>query len=194
LAPIKFSGLIPAIIQHATDKEVLMLGFMNQESFDLTLQSKRVTFFSRSRQRLWMKGESSKNFLNLVSYAIDCDNDCLLIQALPDGPTCHRGTRTCFNENETFLDALVKLIKERKGLSEGSSYTARLFNSGIPRIAQKVGEEAVEVVIEAVRGNSAKLKEEAADLLFHLLVLFEASDISIGDVFSILESRNATKS
>lgn len=187
--------LIPAIIQDKETKNVLMLGYMNQEAFDKTIASKKVTFFSRTKNRLWTKGEESGNFLNLVSYALDCDNDTLLIQVKPIGPTCHKGTATCWNEennqNFGFLSQLEKTIQERKenGSSE-KSYVASLFEKGINKIAQKVGEEAVEVVIEAKDNNDDLFLSESADLLFHYLILLQAKGYQLNDVVNVLKNRN----
>ncbi|MCC6412815.1 MAG: bifunctional phosphoribosyl-AMP cyclohydrolase/phosphoribosyl-ATP diphosphatase HisIE [Saprospiraceae bacterium] len=187
------SSLIPAIIQDANTGAVLMLGYMNSEALEQTQATGRVTFFSRSKQRLWTKGETSGHFLNVKDIKLDCDNDALLIKAEPVGPVCHTGADTCWNEkNETssFLFALEKVIQSRKGASPESSYTASLFASGMPKMAQKVGEEAVETVIEALGGTDERLLSESADLLYHLLVLLSARGLSLGDVEEVLRGRH----
>ena len=189
-------GLIPAIVQDAKTRSVLMLGFMNSEAVAKTLETRRVTFYSRSRQQLWTKGETSGNFLELVSITADCDQDTVLIQATPAGPVCHTGTDTCFgNVDESDpnpLDALLELEKtidaRRHRMSE-DSYVASLFRDGINKIAQKVGEEAVELIIEAKDDDLERFRSEAADLLFHYLVLLRAKDVSISDVVTTLRSR-----
>ena len=187
-------GLLPAIIQDATTKNVLMLGYMNQEAFEKTRQTKLVTFFSRSKQRLWTKGEESGHYLELVEMKADCDNDTLLILVNPKGPTCHRGTDTCWGEkNEPeygFLTTLETIIANRKTNQDSKSYVASLFKSGINKIAQKVGEEAVETVIEAKDNNGDLFLNEAADLLFHYLILLQAKEFKLDQVVSVLESRN----
>lgn len=186
-------GLIPVIIQDNITNVVLMLGYMNQEAFDKTQQEKRVTFFSRSKKRLWTKGEESGNFLNVNSLLIDCDNDTILIKATPAGPTCHTGADTCFNEKNVslnFLTELETIIRDRKNNPTDKSYTASLFAKGINKIAQKVGEEAVEVVIEAKDNNTDLFKGEAADLLFHYLILLQAKNFSLNDIINVLKSRH----
>ncbi len=186
-------GLIPVIIQDNITNVVLMLGYMNQEAFDKTQQEKRVTFFSRSKNRLWTKGEESGNFLNVNSLLIDCDNDTILIKASPAGPTCHTGADTCFNEKNislNFLTELETIIRDRKNNPTDKSYTASLFAKGINKIAQKVGEEAVEVVIEAKDNNDELFKGEAADLLFHYLILLQAKNFTLNDIISVLKSRH----
>ncbi len=186
-------GLIPVIIQDNITNVVLMLGYMNQEAFDKTQQEKRVTFFSRSKNRLWTKGEESGNFLNVDSLLIDCDNDTVLIKATPAGPTCHTGADTCFNEKNistNFLTELEMIIRDRKNNPTDKSYTASLFAKGINKIAQKVGEEAVEVVIEAKDNNDDLFKGEAADLLFHYLILLQAKNFTLNDIISVLKSRH----
>lgn len=188
-------GLIPAIIQDASTKNVLMLGYMSKEAVDKTISTKLVTFFSRSKKRLWTKGEESGNFLNLVDLKIDCDNDTLLIQANPVGPTCHKGTDTCWGEdniqNYGFLAQLESIIKDRKeNHKPEDSYVASLFEKGINKIAQKVGEEAVEVVIEAKDSNTNLFLNESADLLFHYLILLQAKGHSLNDVAEILKKRH----
>lgn len=188
------NGLIPAIIQDHHSGKVLMLGYMNQEAFDKTLNEKQITFFSRSKNRLWTKGESSGNFLNLVSWAVDCDADALLFKVNPVGPVCHTGADTCWNEKNSidisFLSKLEEVISERKNQNPESSYTASLFAKGINKIAQKVGEEAVEVVIEAKDQNQELFLNESADLLFHYLVLLQAKGFKLSDVIEVLASRH----
>jgi len=178
------NGLIPAIIQDATTKTVLMLGYMNAEALEKTQQSQLVTFYSRSKQRLWTKGEESGNVLNLVSIKNDCDNDSLLISVNPKGPTCHKGSDTCWNENNIqdfgFITTLENTIESRvKSKDSSTSYVASLFEKGINKIAQKVGEEAVEVVIEAKDNNNNLFLEESADLLFHYLMLLQAKGFKL---------------
>jgi phosphoribosyl-ATP pyrophosphohydrolase/phosphoribosyl-AMP cyclohydrolase len=188
-------GLVPAIVQDAQTKNVLMLGFMNQAAVDATLSLQKVTFFSRSKNRLWTKGEESGHHLNYRSMALDCDQDTLLIQASPVGPVCHTGTATCWgNENSLeglgFIAHLEEVIEQRRNAAPDSSYVASLFAKGINKIAQKVGEEAVELVIEAKDENEGLFKEEAADLLFHYLMLLQAKGIKLKDVVKILEKRH----
>ena len=191
----KCGGLVPAIIQDAKTKNVLMLGFMNQEAFDKTMETKKVTFWSRSRNCLWTKGETSGNFLNLVSIKIDCDNDTLLVQANPDGPTCHKGTDTCWGEDNEqnpllFLTELQDFINRRHEEMPEGSYTTKLFKDGVNRMAQKVGEEALETVIEATNGSSEKLVYEASDMLYHLIVLLTSKGLRIEDVAAELAKRH----
>ena len=188
-------GLVPAIVQDANTKMVLMMGFMNQEAIDATLSQKKVTFFSRSKSRLWTKGEESGNFLNYVSMSVDCDNDTLLVQAIPVGPVCHNGTDTCWGTENTpantqFLNTLEAIIAQRKTAAPESSYVASLFEKGINKIAQKVGEEAVEVVIEAKDNNETLFLDESADLLFHYLILLQAKGYTLQDVVKVLEKRH----
>jgi len=188
-------GLVPAIIQDANTKHVLMLGYMNEEAFQKTVSTKQVTFFSRSKQRLWTKGEESGNFLQLLDIKNDCDNDTLLIQVNPVGPTCHKGSDTCWNESNSqnfgFLTQLESVIKNRKENAEAeNSYIASLFKKGINKIAQKVGEEAVEVVIEAKDANDHLFLEESADLLFHYLILLQAKGFKLEDIVQVLEKRH----
>lgn len=187
-------GLVPAIIQDANTRKVLMLGFMNQEAIDATLLQHKVTFFSRTKNRLWTKGEESGHSLNYISMELDCDNDTLLIQANPVGPVCHNGTDTCWgtaNDSDlSFLSSLETVIDQRKGASPDSSYVASLFAKGINKIAQKVGEEAVEVVIEAKDDNAHLFLDESADLLFHYLILLNAKGFSLTDVVKVLASRH----
>ncbi|MEP3209891.1 MAG: bifunctional phosphoribosyl-AMP cyclohydrolase/phosphoribosyl-ATP diphosphatase HisIE [Maribacter sp.] len=188
-------GLVPAIIQDAQTKNVLMLGYMNQEAVDKTQETKKVTFFSRSKKRLWTKGEESGNFLNLVKIQNDCDGDTLLISVNPVGPTCHKGSDTCWNDENTanfgFLSQLESVIEERRTSSDSSeSYVASLFEKGINKIAQKVGEEAIETVIEAKDDNDDLFLNESADLLFHYLILLRAKGFSLNDVVKNLEGRH----
>lgn len=188
--------LLPAIVQHAISGKILMQGYMNPAALDYTLQSGLVTFFSRSKQRLWTKGESSGNTLQLVSADSDCDADSLLILALPKGPTCHTGADTCWHNNAAnspqlaFLYDLEQVIKSREGADPASSYTASLFAKGVKRIAQKVGEEGVEAALAATVGDREELKNEAADLLFHLLVLLRSQQLELNDVIQILKQRH----
>jgi len=187
-------GLIPAIIQDSETKNVLMLGYMNEESLQKTLETKKVTFFSRSKQRLWTKGEESGNFLELVDIKNDCDGDTLLIQAKPVGPTCHTGADTCWqqpnNQEYGFISNLEKTIKARRENADSEkSYVASLFEKGINKIAQKVGEEAVEVVIEAKDNNDHLFLDESADLLFHYLILLQAKGYQLNDVVNVLKGR-----
>jgi len=187
-------GLIPAIIQDSETKNVLMLGYMNEESIQKTIETQKVTFFSRSKQRLWTKGEESGNFLELVDIKNDCDGDTLLIQAKPVGPTCHTGTDTCWQEenaaNYGFISNLEKTIATRRENADSEkSYVASLFEKGINKIAQKVGEEAVEVVIEAKDDNDDLFLSESADLLFHYLILLQAKGFQLNDVVDVLKKR-----
>lgn len=188
------NGLVPAIIQDAVTKNVLMLGFMNSEAYEKTLEIKKATFFSRTKNRLWTKGEESGNFLNVVSIKNDCDNDTLLIQVNPVGPTCHKGSDTCWNETNTqtfgFLTKLEQVIKSRREEADSSkSYVASLFEKGINKIAQKVGEEAVETVIEAKDNNDDLFLNEGADLLFHFLILLQAKGFTLKDIEAVLKER-----
>lgn len=185
-------GLVPAIIQDDSTRQVLMLGYMNEEAFEKTLSEGRVTFFSRTKGRLWTKGETSGNFLTVKSIEKDCDADTLLVRVEAAGPVCHTGSKTCFGgrEHEGFLGALQSVIRQRhRDMPEGS-YTTRLFTKGAPKIAQKVGEEAVESVIEAVAGNNDGLVYEASDLIYHLLVLLENQGLSIADLEEELARRH----
>jgi phosphoribosyl-ATP pyrophosphohydrolase/phosphoribosyl-AMP cyclohydrolase len=189
----KTGNMLPAIIQHAESGEVLMLGYMNQEALDTTLASGKVTFYSRTKQRLWTKGESSGNFLNVVSIHPDCDNDTLLILANPVGPTCHQGTSSCFSPATPrwqFLYELEQILAGRKTADPESSYTARLYAKGTKRIAQKVGEEGVETALAATVNDRFELKNEASDLVYHLLVLLQDQDLSLGDVIDNLKERH----
>ena len=182
--------LTPAVIQHAKTGRVLMLGYMSPESLRLTRETGKVTFFSRSRKKLWMKGETSGNFLRVRSIEGDCDEDALLIQAIPDGPTCHTGKSSCFDAGFS-LDALDALLADRFRKKPKGSYVASLIRSGIDRMAQKVGEEAVETVIAAERSGKERLEEESADLLFHLMVLLRAKKSSLARVVEVLRRRNS---
>lgn len=188
--------LIPVVIQDNQTNKVLMLGYMNSEAFEKTKQEKVVTFFSRSKNRLWTKGEESGNFLKVDQLLIDCDNDTILLKATPLGPVCHTGSDTCFNEkNEKgdFLLRLESIIDARKTNPTDSSYVASLFKNGINKIAQKVGEEAVELIIEAKDSNDALFADEAADLLFHYLILLRAKGFNLSDVIKVLENRHKSK-
>ena len=187
-------GLIPAIIQDSETKTVLMLGFMNAEAYQKTVDTKKVTFYSRTKQRLWTKGEESGNFLNLIDIKNDCDNDTLLIQVKPKGPTCHKGTDTCWaDENKAdygFISNLEDTIQlRRENADSEKSYVASLFKLGMNKIAQKVGEEAIEVVIEAKDDNDDLFLSESADLLFHYLILLQAKGFKLNDVVEVLKSR-----
>jgi len=177
-------GLIPAIIQDNKTLRVLMLGYMSKGSLALSMECGNVTFYSRSKQRLWTKGETSGNFLKIISIDADCDGDTLLIKAEPRGVVCHKGTTSCFGDenSEGFIRQLAKTIKERHAAMPNGSYTTSLFNEGVSKIAQKVGEEAVETVIEALKGDKERLKYEIADLVYHLLVLMENENLSISDI------------
>ncbi|MBA3536390.1 MAG: bifunctional phosphoribosyl-AMP cyclohydrolase/phosphoribosyl-ATP diphosphatase HisIE [Tatlockia sp.] len=190
----KMQGLIPAIIQNANNGEVLMLGYMNQEALQATLETRLVTFYSRSKQRLWTKGETSGHRLKLKSMSLDCDGDSLLVQAIPQGPACHLGLSSCFQPAPLsqlgFLESLIKLIEERSKQNETTSYTAELLASGVNRCAQKVGEEAVETVIAAVSKNREELINEAADLVFHLLVMLQACELSFYELLDCLQRRS----
>ena len=189
----KLNGLIPAIIQDAKTNKVLMLGFMDEEAFTKTQKDKRVTFFSRSKNRLWTKGETSGNYLNVVDIQVDCDADTLLIKVNPTGPVCHTGSDTCFqeiNQDDAFLYELEQVILHRKNNLHLKSYTTSLFKRGINKVAQKVGEEAVEVVIEAKDDNKDLFMNEAADLLYHLQVLLAAKDVKLQEVVEILRNRH----
>jgi phosphoribosyl-AMP cyclohydrolase / phosphoribosyl-ATP pyrophosphohydrolase len=190
----KGEGLLPAIIQDSSTSKVLMLGFMNEEAFQKTKEEKVVTFFSRTKNRLWTKGETSGNFLKVENIFFDCDSDTILIKANPVGPVCHTGADTCFNEsnssNTNFIDQLKMIIKDRKNNPSDKSYTSSLFQKGINKVAQKVGEEAVELVIEAKDNNKDLFLGEAADMLFHYLVLLEAKEIDLDEVLGLLISRH----
>ena len=190
----KMGGLIPAIIQDARTKNVLMLGFMNKEAYEKTLEINKVTFFSRTKNRLWTKGEESGHFLDVVSIESDCDNDTLLIKAIPNGPVCHTGSATCFNDNNEFgiefLSHLQDFIEKRYQEMPEGSYTTSLFNSGVNRMAQKVGEEAIETLIEATNGTDGRMMYEAADMLYHLMVLFTSKGRRIEELAEALYRRH----
>jgi phosphoribosyl-ATP pyrophosphohydrolase/phosphoribosyl-AMP cyclohydrolase len=186
-------GLVPAIIQDNVTSKVLMLGYMNQEAIDKTISTGLVTFFSRSKNRLWTKGEESGNFLHYISVSVDCDQDSLLIKANPVGPVCHTGADTCWNElntSENFLLDLEKIIESRKLGNDEKSYVKSLFNKGINSIAQKVGEEAVELVIEAKDNDDDKFINEAADLIFHFLILLNIKNFTLQQVIDVLQKRH----
>jgi phosphoribosyl-ATP pyrophosphohydrolase/phosphoribosyl-AMP cyclohydrolase len=189
----KSNGLIPVVIQDACTMQVLMLGYMNEEAFEKTQESKLVTFYSRSRQMLWVKGESSGNFLNVVDIYIDCDKDTILVLANPVGPTCHTGATSCFavETSKGYLYRLQDTINQRIDNNISDSYTNKLFNKGINKIAQKVGEEAVELVIESKDDNIDLFKNEAADLLYHFMILLKAKKIQIEDIEEVLKARSA---
>ncbi len=190
---LKYSdGLIPAIVQDAATNKVLMLGFMNPEALAKTKSENKVTFYSRNKQRLWTKGETSNNFLLVKDILLDCDGDTLLIKATPTGPVCHTGTDTCFNENNSFftLENLEEVISNRKSNPTDGSYTSSLFAKGINKIAQKVGEEAVELVIESKDDDKEKFLGEAADLLFHYMILLQAKNYKLKDVIQVLNERH----
>jgi phosphoribosyl-ATP pyrophosphohydrolase/phosphoribosyl-AMP cyclohydrolase len=190
----KVGGLVPAVVQDASSKQVLMLGYMNQEAIRTTFETGRVTFYSRTKQRLWTKGESSGNFLLVKEILLDCDGDTLLVKADPVGPVCHTGADTCFGENNhshtAFIDKLRATIKDRKNNPTDKSYTASLFAKGINKVAQKVGEEAVEIVIESKDNNKELFLGEAADLLYHYLVLLEAKGYELDEVMEVLMERH----
>ncbi len=194
LAWDKMDNLLPAIVQDALSGKVLMQGYMDQDALAKTLETGKVTFFSRSKQRLWTKGETSGNTLDLVSLACDCDQDSLLVLANPNGPTCHTGVESCWFEGNTpaftFLADLERVLAARKDADPKSSYTASLYNKGIKRIAQKVGEEGVETALAATVHDKEELKNEAADLLYHLTVLLQASDMSLNDALDVLRERH----
>lgn len=189
----KSQGLIPCIVQDAKTNAVLMLGYMNREALDKTLSENKLTFYSRTKQRLWTKGETSGNYLHLVDVKVDCDDDTLLFKVKPEGPTCHTGSDTCFNEDNEFsgLEFLEAIIQERKKNPKAGSYTNQLLDSGINKVSQKVGEEAVELIIEAKDNNKELFLNEAADLMYHYLVLLAAKDYQLQDVLSILRQRHA---
>jgi phosphoribosyl-AMP cyclohydrolase / phosphoribosyl-ATP pyrophosphohydrolase len=207
LTDLKFDekGLISVIVQHAQTQKVLMLGYMKQATIQLTLETKKVTFWSRSRNEIWQKGFTSGNFLNFVSMEIDCDQDALLIQALPDGPTCHTGSESCFeawSEVESkintqidfsVLNTLISTIDQRFNEPKEGSYIQSLIEKGLPKIAQKVGEEGVEIVIEAMRNEPVLFNEEAADLLFHYLVLLRAKNVTFSEILEVLSKREKNK-
>lgn len=189
----KVDNLMPVIIQHYVSGDVLMLGYMNQDALTQTQNSGKVTFYSRTKQRLWTKGETSGNFLNVKSISTDCDNDTLLILVNPVGPTCHTGTNSCFAQAQTtwgFLFELEQLLAARKSADPTSSYTAKLYHDGTKRIAQKVGEEGVETALAATVHDKEELKNESADLIYHLLVLLQDQNLSLQDVIGILKARH----
>lgn len=188
----KNEGLVPVVIQHASTLQVLMLGYMNEEALEKTRAEGKVTFFSRSKQRLWTKGETSGNFLMVEEIQVDCDNDTLLIKAYPQGPTCHTGSTSCFQEEtpKGFLYELEKVIEQRITENPEGSYTAKLFSRGVNKVAQKVGEEAVELVIEAKDDNIDLFKNEAADLLYHYLILLKTKDLKLQDIEAVLKERH----
>ena len=185
-------GLIPAIIQDSATKNILMLGYMNQEAVELTLSSKKVHFFSRSKNRIWMKGEESGNILMLKSFKVDCDNDSILIKANPKGPTCHKGDDTCWGENNEkfFLNKLEEIIEDRVSNPQSNSYISNLFSNGIDKIAQKVGEEATELVIASKNSDKKEFIYESADLLFHFLLILQKRGIKFNDVINELKTRH----
>lgn len=193
----KMDGVVPAVVQHAETLQVLMLGYMTREALEQTEATGRVTFYSRSKKRLWQKGETSGNHLRLVSTDVDCDGDALLVRARPAGPTCHRGTTSCFGDANApglgFLGRLGGIVRERAASGGSQSYTRTLLESGVRRVAQKLGEEGVEVALAGAGGTGDELLEEAADLVFHLLVLLCAREAELGDVVEVLRRRHATR-
>ena len=192
----KTGGLIPVVVQDACSGQVLMLGCMNPEALEKTLETKKVTFWSRTKQRLWTKGETSGHWLNLVDIGTDCDSDALLVLVNPEGPTCHRGTKSCFSPVEhkwKFLRELEVLLESRRTADPATSYTASLYARGTKRIAQKVGEEGVETALAATVHDKEELKNEAADLVYHLLVLLADADLELADVIDILRARHASR-
>ena len=191
----KGNGLVPAVVQDDITMQVLMVGYMNEEAFHRTSEEGLVTFFSRSKQRLWTKGETSGNYLRVKEIAVDCDGDTILIRADPSGPVCHRGTYSCFGEAGTkgFLFRLEEIIRKRIEEESAGSYTSKLYRKGLNKIAQKVGEESVELIIEAKDDNIDLFKNEAADLLYHLLVLFRAKSVDLSDIEEVLASRHNAK-
>lgn len=184
-------GLVPAIIQHVHTSQVLMLGYMNQEAFDKTEAEGKVTFFSRTQNKLWTKGETSGNYLFLKEIAMDCDRDTLLIKVLPHGPTCHTGSTSCFKEETAkgFIYTLEDTIEQRIAAGDSTSYTSTLFKKGVNKVAQKVGEEAIELVIESKDNNLDLFKNEAADLLYHFLILLKTKEVKLEDIEQVLEGR-----
>lgn len=197
LAWEKMGGLIPAIVQDSFDGRVLMQGYMNQEALDVTLESGKVTFWSRSQNKLWTKGETSGNTLDLVEIHVDCDRDCLLVRAVPEGPTCHLGTDTCFDGQGkvapelAFLAELERVIAERDKQRPKGSYTTTLLEAGVKRIAQKVGEEGVETALAATAGDDEELLNESADLIYHLLVLLRSRNLELGSIVEVLKTRHS---
>ena len=188
----KSDGLVPVVIQNNTTLQVLMLGYMNEDAFEKTKAENRVTFYSRSKNRLWTKGEESGNFLEVNDIKIDCDNDTILIKATPKGPTCHKGTTSCFAEEtpKGFLYELERIVSERIDTDNETSYTNKLYKRGINKVAQKVGEEAVELVIEAKDDNDDLFKNEAADLFYHIVILLKAKGFTLEDIEQVLKERN----
>ncbi len=188
----KNNGLVPAIVQHANTLQVLMLGYMNKEALDKTIKEGKVTFYSRSKDRLWTKGETSNNFLIVDEIQEDCDNDTILIKAFPQGPTCHTGSTSCFKEETSkgFLYQLENIIEQRINERSENSYTSMIFNKGVNKVAQKVGEEAVELVIEAMDNNLDLFKNEAADLLYHLIILLKTKSLRLQDIEKVLLDRH----
>jgi phosphoribosyl-AMP cyclohydrolase / phosphoribosyl-ATP pyrophosphohydrolase len=188
----KGNGLVPVIIQDLITMQVLMLGFMNEEALDKTLREGKVTFFSRSKERLWTKGETSGNYLFVNEITTDCDNDTLLIKVRPSGPVCHTGSISCFNEDQSkgFLYKLEQIVSQRIDENEEDSYTNKIYKQGINRVAQKVGEEVVELIIEAKDNNQTLFKNEAADLLYHLLILLKTKGVTLSDIEDILKDRH----
>jgi phosphoribosyl-ATP pyrophosphohydrolase/phosphoribosyl-AMP cyclohydrolase len=192
---IKGNGLVPVIIQDNNSLQVLMVGYMNEEAFKKTREENKVTFFSRSKNRLWTKGETSGNYLNVVEILTDCDNDSILIKTIPEGPTCHTGSTSCFGDETAkgFIYRLEYIINQRISSNSEESYTNRLFKKGINKVAQKVGEEAVELVIEAKDDNIDLFKNEAADLLYHLLILLKSKGVSLQSVEEVLKKRHTNQ-
>lgn len=192
---MKNGGLVPAIIQDSETKNVLMMAWMNPEAYEKTLETRKVTFYNRSRKKLWIKGEESGNYMEMISIQTDCDNDTLLVKVKPRGPACHTGTGTCWGEENKpgyeFLTTLEKIINDRKENPSEKSYTSSLFRKGINKIAQKVGEEAVELIIEAKDNDTELFKNEAADLIFHFLILLRAKGITFDDIVNILRQRHS---
>lgn len=193
----KLKGLVPAIIVDYLTKQVLMLGFMNQEAVTETIKKQKVVFSSRTKNRLWLKGETSQNYLNVISISTDCDNDTILVYAKPDGPTCHTGAKTCFAEvdenNVQFLDYLFNLVKQRKIEMPEKSYTTHLFEKGADRIIQKVGEESIETVIAAKNRDKNEIVNEVSDLIFHLMVMLAEQGIELSEIVGNLEKRHSDK-
>jgi len=187
----KMNGLVPAIIQNFYTNKVLMLGFMNEEAMNKTINEKTVTFFSRTKNRLWTKGETSGNYLKVIEVISDCDNDSLLIKVIPSGPVCHTGSESCFKQNDAkgFLYQLAQIINQRIDENIAESYTNKLAKKGINKVAQKVGEEAVELIIEAIDNNIDLFKNETADLLYHLLILLKIKDVKLEDIECVLKNR-----
>ena len=193
----KLNGLVPAIIVDSITKQVLMLGFMNKEALNETIKKQKVVFFSRTKNRLWLKGETSQNYLNVITISTDCDNDTILISAKPDGPTCHTGAKSCFAEvdenNVQFLDYLFNLVKQRKIEMPEKSYTTSLFERGADRIIQKVGEESIETVIAAKNRDKNEIVNEVSDLIFHLMVMLAEQGIELSEIVGNLEKRHSDK-